>query len=169
MQKKDSDLASMIEYLATKTLPSDEKLSRFILHQHEHFYLHEHGLLYHVWSPTGRRRTATKSQLAVPANLRFDILKAFHDNPMGGHLGHEKTYDKIRVHYYWPGMYKDIQHWVRSRSPLLPIPVEGAFYRLVVDSLGPFPESYSGNRYVVVFSDYLTRWPRPSLYLLPRL
>ena len=33
---------------------------------------------------------------------------------MGGHLGHEKTYDKVRVHYYWSGMYKDIQHWVRS-------------------------------------------------------
>ena len=154
-------------------MPSDEKLSRFILHQHEHFYLDEHGLLYHVWSPTGRRRTVTKSQLAVPANLRFDILKAFHDDPMGGHLGHEKTYDKIRVHYYWPTMYKDIQHWVRScvdcqmrktprnrkKAPLLPIPVEGAFDRLAVDCLGPFPESYSGNRYVVVFSDYLTRWP----------
>ena len=70
-------------------------------------------------------------------------------------------------------MYKDIQHWVRScvdcqmrktprnrkRAPLLPFPVEGAFDRVAVDCLGPFPESYSGNRNVVVFSDYLTRWP----------
>ena len=70
-------------------------------------------------------------------------------------------------------MYKDIQHWVRScvdyqmrktprnrkKTPLLPIPVEGAFDRVGVDCLRPFPESYSGNRYVVVFSDYLTRWP----------
>ena len=30
-KKKDSDLAPMITYLATKTLPNDEKLSRFIL------------------------------------------------------------------------------------------------------------------------------------------
>ena len=70
-------------------------------------------------------------------------------------------------------MYKDIEHWVRScvdcqmrktqrnrkRAPLLPIPVEGAFDRVAVDCLGTFPESYSSNRYVVVFSDYLTRWP----------
>ena len=41
-------------------------------------------------------------------------MKAFHDNPMGGHLGHEKTYDKIRARYYRAGMYKDIQHWVIS-------------------------------------------------------
>ena len=106
MQKKDSDLAPMITYLATETLPNEEKRYRFTLHQHEHFYLDEHGLLYHVWSPTGRSRTATKSQLVIPSNLRFDILKAFHDNPMGGHLGHEKTYNKIRVHYYWSSMYK---------------------------------------------------------------
>ena len=33
------------------------------------------------------------------------------------------------------------------------------FDRVAVDCLGPFPESYSGNRYVVVFSDYFTRWP----------
>ena len=57
-------------------------------------------------------------------------------------------------------MFTDIQHWVKSCvAPLLPIPVEGAFDRVAVDCLGPFPESYSGNRYVVVFSDYLTRWP----------
>ena len=47
----------------------------------------------------------------------------------------------------------------RKKAPLLPIPVDGAFHHLAVDCLGPFPESYSGNRYVVVFSDYLTRWP----------
>ena len=63
MQKKDSDLAPMIIYLATKTLSNDEKVSRFILHQREHFYLNENGLLYHVCGPTGRSRTATKSQL----------------------------------------------------------------------------------------------------------
>ena len=61
MQKKDSDLAPMITYLATKTLPNNEKLSRFILYQHEYLYLDENGLLYHVWSHTGRITTATKS------------------------------------------------------------------------------------------------------------
>ena len=30
--------------------------------------------------------------------------------------------------------------------------------RLAVDVLGPFPPSTNFNRYVVVFSDYLTRW-----------
>ena len=104
----------MITYLASEILPKDEKCSRAILQQHHHFYLDEHGLLYHYRSPTSRNKTTTQSQRVFPRNLRFDILKAFHDNPLGGHLGHDKTYDKVRLHYYWSRMYKDIQHWVRS-------------------------------------------------------
>ena len=78
-------------------------------------------------------------------------------------------------------MFKDVQHWVKScvecsmrksprnskKAPLLPIPVEGAFDRVAVDVLGPFPPSSKGSRYIVVFSDYLTRWveafPVPSV------
>ena len=43
-------------------------------------------------------------------------------------------------------------------STVLPIAVEGAFDRVAVDVLGPFPPSSKGGRYIVVFSDYLTRW-----------
>ena len=45
-----------------------------------------------------------------------------------------------------------------KRAPLLPIPVANAFERVTVDVLGPFPPPRKGNRYIVVFSDYLTRW-----------
>ena len=78
-------------------------------------------------------------------------------------------------------MYKDVEHWCKSctecsmrksprhskKAPLLSIPVENAFDWVAVDVLGPFPPSNRGNRYVVVFSDYLTRWceafPVPSV------
>ena len=70
-------------------------------------------------------------------------------------------------------MFRDIDRWCKScvdcarkksprnrhRAPLLPIPVENAFDRVAVDCLGPFPRSNAGNRYVVVFTEYLTRWP----------
>ena len=68
-------------------------------------------------------------------------------------------------------MFKDVEHWVKScvecsmrkssrnseKAPLLPIPVEGAFDRVVVDVLGPFPPFSKGSRYIVVFGDYSTR------------
>ena len=49
----------------------------------------------------------------------------------------------------------------------MPLPIEGAFDRVAVNVLGPFKPSNKQNRYIVVFSDYLTRWceafPVPSV------
>ena len=51
-------------------------------------------------------------------------------------------------------------------APLLPLPVKSAFDRVTVDVLRPFKPSYIQNRYIVVFSGYLTRgckaFPVPS-------
>ena len=44
-----------------------------------------------------------------------------------------------------------------GRPPLQPIPVGGTFHHLGVDVL-QLPLTESGNRYVVVFMDYLTKW-----------
>ena len=46
----------------------------------------------------------------------------------------------------------------RVRPPLQPIPVVGPFHRLGVDVL-TLPLTTLGNRYIVVFMDYLTKWP----------
>ena len=47
----------------------------------------------------------------------------------------------------------------RPKAPLLPIPVDGPFDTIGVDAVGPFPDTKSGNRYLIVFTDYLTKWP----------
>ena len=44
------------------------------------------------------------------------------------------------------------------QPPLTLIPVSGPFYQIGVDFI-QFTKSHSGNRYVVVFVDYLTKWP----------
>ena len=105
--------------------------------------------------------------------MKEEVLYNVHDEVTGGHFGILKTYGKLRKQYYWKNMFTDCEHWVKScpdcntkktprtlsRAPLLPIPVEGPFDRLAVDVLGPFPPTDSGNRYIICFSDYLTRWP----------
>ena len=45
-----------------------------------------------------------------------------------------------------------------TKPPLHPIPVGGPFQRVAVDVL-QLPPTVNGNRYVVVFMDYLTKWP----------
>ena len=173
MQRKDTEFLYIIQYLESKTLPEDENICRKILAEIDHYLIDDNGVLQHLWIPTGRKRADITVQLVVPSALRFEVLKSMHDDHLGGHLGIEKTYTKIHTRYFWPGLFKDVQHWCRScapcamrktpqnrhKAPLLPIPVEGAFDRIAVDCLGPYPESYSGNPYVIVFSDYLTKWP----------
>ena len=44
------------------------------------------------------------------------------------------------------------------KPPLQPIPVGGPFHQVGVDIL-QLPLTTKGNRYVVVFMDYLTKWP----------
>ena len=70
-------------------------------------------------------------------------------------------------------MFADVKHWCLScthcqmkkspkqcqTAPILPILVEGPFDRVALDCLGPFPVTTSNNRYIVVFSDYLTCYP----------
>ena len=173
LQRRDPDLSDIIRYLETEELPTNTSLAQKLFHQIDDCYLDDHGLLCHLWTPTGRRRRNVRAQLFIPAALKHEILLAGHDDPTAGHLGIFKTYEKLRLRYYWRGMFQDVQHWCRScvhcamkktprarhKAPLLPIPVEGAFDRVAVDCVGPFPPSKSGNRYLVVFSDYLTRWP----------
>ena len=69
-------------------------------------------------------------------------------------------------------MFVDIQHYCKScpdcamnKSPrtghqadLFPIPIEPPFHHLGVDCMGPLPVTDSGSRYIVVFTDYFTKW-----------
>ena len=45
------------------------------------------------------------------------------------------------------------------RAPLVPINVGGPFERVAIDIVGPLPQTSHGNKYVITFTDYLTKWP----------
>ncbi len=95
-----------------------------------------------------------------------------HCNLEGAHLGFEKTYEKIRLHFHWPGMYRDIKQFVMHCTPcalrkapvrapaghMMPIEANGPWDLVGVDIIGPLPITDSRNRYIIVFTDYLTKW-----------
>ncbi|GFT60659.1 transposon Tf2-9 polyprotein [Trichonephila clavipes] len=109
----------------------------------------------------------------IPKHLRADILRHFHDAPTTGHLGFVKTYDRIRKRFYWPGMYRNVVRYVmhcrecqrrksvpqRPPGRLVPIPPAIApFHRIGIDLLGRFPKSAHGNKWIIVCTDYSTRY-----------
>ena len=60
----------------------------------------------------------------------------YHDSPMSGHLGREKTYLSLARDFYWPNQYKHVRKYCRAceicqrvkpfptqNAPLQPLPV----------------------------------------------
>ena len=130
---------------------------------HQQFMLIDHVL--HYISKQGKPR------IYVPTQLRQTYLEFYHDYPLSGHLGFHKVLEKIRLHYYWPQMRKSVtQHLLncttcqQTKTPsrkvghLQPITVNSPFELVGWDLMGPFPETPTGNRYILVITEYLTRW-----------
>ena len=111
-------------------------------------------------------------QLVIPNNQRTGILRETHQGTCGGHLGQEKTLNKLKERFYWPGHYTDVYNWCqtcstcatrknpsqRQRSSLGTIPAEYPTQVMAVDIVGPLPESDRGNSYIMVVGDYFIRW-----------
>ena len=135
------------------------------------------GLLYYVEQMNRGGRAAagsTRFRLFIPKQQRAGVMFACHDHLLsGGHQGVKRTYEKVRARYYWPNMFKDIEEWCQGcrecmmrKSPgglrlsmsQIPIPSEPWEY-ISVDVMGPFVTAEeSGNKFVVVFCDLLTRY-----------
>ena len=110
--------------------------------------------------------------LVIPTTLQNGILENFHDNLTGGHLGRDKTLEKIKARYYWVGMAADVKSFV-ARCPVCLLSKRPKQYpraslknfqagmpndRVHLDILGPFCQSLDGNRCVLMIIDQFTRW-----------
>ena len=49
---------------------------------------------------------ATVYQIVVPKPYNIEIMRLAHEGSLGGHLGVNKTCDKILKHFYWDTLYK---------------------------------------------------------------
>lgn len=114
----------------------------------------------------------TTYQIVVPLSQRRYILQQMHDAKTSAHLGMTKTLNKIRQNYYWPGLQSDVRSYISGcdvcsrrkaplktkRAPMQPLQVGYPLERIATDILGEFPETENGNRYIIVISDYFTKW-----------
>ena len=49
----------------------------------------------------------------VKLNMRERLLLEYHNSPVGGHLGREKTIGRIEADYWWPGLATDVKQWCK--------------------------------------------------------
>eukprot|EP00253_Pinus_taeda_P003580 PITA_03580 len=103
----------------------------------------------------------------------FDILKAFHDGPCGGHFAEKGTAHKVlQTGYYWPTIFKDAKKFAQAcdscqragrpgqadEMPLRPQLVIEPFERWALDFVGPINPPSNQRTYILVATDYVTKW-----------
>ncbi|XP_077509231.1 uncharacterized protein LOC144120563 [Amblyomma americanum] len=132
---------------------------------------HKGGLLYRHYRD---KKGKTLDQLVVPEKYRSDLLGLCHGNSWSGHLGVNKTKERLLGEYYWPGCFRDAERYVQScdacqrtgkpgerwKAPLKLVPlISEPFRRLVIDTVGPLPRTKSGYKYVLTMICPATKFP----------
>ena len=182
MQLDDDVLGPLLAAVETKQKPTiSQQKSRvygLLLQQWDRLYVQDSLLFRDYQDPKGNQKWA---QMLVPKALQEEVVSSLHGGVTSGHLGEEKTINRIRERFYWPGFPQHVRDWCRScyacAARKTPTPhghaklqsiVPGYPLQIVaVDIMGPLPETPSHNRYVLVATDYFTRWT--EAYAIPNL
>jgi hypothetical protein len=155
-QSKDDILTEV------RTCVISEKATKAV--QRKHMVID--NILYYITDPDNE----VKLRLYIPVHLREKVVVQYHDG--NGHMGIDKTYEAIKLNYYWPNLYKELYSYISTcvtckarnlkkiNTPLqetddVPYP----FAKIGLDLSGPYPRTLSGNRYVISFVDLYSAWP----------
>ena len=137
----------------------------------------QHGVLYRRFESPSRNQLYL--QLVVSKDQQNKILQEIHGGRMGGHLGEERTFKKLQEQFYWPGYSQSVKEWCHNcphcgarkgsiqkhRGPLQTVGSGYPMQMVATDIVGPLPESTNGDKYILVASDYFTRWA--EAYAIP--
>ena len=139
---------------------------RALVRQSTHYIVRD-GLLYK--KPEKNEKTFPKR--VIKTTEIETILFNLHADVTAGHFAFDGTYQRIAARYHWPTMRKDVKDYVnacdvcqrnvgnKKPAPLHPIKIGQPFDRIGIDLVGPLPETKQGNKYIIVATEYLTKWP----------
>ena len=103
------------------------------------------------------------------------IVEELHSGFGSGHHSADKTLQRARERYYWPGMSSDVKLAVRlckicdqssnpnpaPKAELIPIECGGHFEIVSMDIVGgqnSLPQTTRGNKYILTIIDLFTKW-----------
>ena len=100
----------LFQYLTQLSYPpnftSSQQLA--IQKQAQHYFIQNQQLY------RRNRKNPSQPLLVIKTTEVERILHNIHNESLGGHLARDITYNKIASRYYWPGMYKTIDNWIRT-------------------------------------------------------
>ena len=117
--------------------------------------------------------TEKGNEVTLDEESKRQILYEFHDAPVGGHKGMNRTLQAIKTRYKWHNMKRDVERYVRQckscqvnkvLGPRQKVPMEitsttaHPFEKCYLDIVGPLPLSTAGNKYILTFQDDLSKY-----------
>ena len=117
--------------------------------------------------------TVKGNEVTLDEESKRLILYEFHDAPVGGHKGMNRTLQAIKTRYKWHNMKRDVERYVRQckscqvnkvLGPRRKVPREitstaaHPFEKCYLDIVGPLPLSTAGNKYILTFQDDLSKY-----------
>lgn len=173
MQKKDPNLAPILKWLEDEEPREDQLLlsSPATKHywQHRNLLSIRDTVLYYKWICPGGD---SKWLLVVPKDLKESVLLYCHDNILAGHMGMDKTKERVKRNCYWFHVNQECEEYVKSCSTCntskksqqkgkasMRLYHAGApMEKVHIDILGPLTTTTKGNKYVFVMIDQFTKW-----------
>eukprot|EP00253_Pinus_taeda_P029098 PITA_29098 len=159
--------ADIANYLSSGKFPTQftKKQRRKIVRESSR-YNWVNGDLFYTGSDLMIRKCVREDEI-------LDILRACHDEPCGGHFADKRTtYKVLQLGYYWPSIFRDSKAYVKqcdscqrterpitsNEMPLKPQVLIEPFEQWALDFVGPINPPSNGKRYILVCTDYVTKW-----------
>jgi transposase InsO family protein/predicted aspartyl protease len=169
-QEKDPDLKRVIEWKNHDSKPEWEVVSggshtlKRLWKEFDVLVMQNGVLKRTFYKPVGEI-----FQTVVPAQCQRDVLKEMHEM---GHFGNLRTQTSVSDRFYWATWRSDVRHHVnkchicitrkgphqRIKLPERKFLTTEAFERIAMDICGPFPETPRKNKYMLVITDYFSKW-----------
>ena len=164
-------LCDLLEIRKTRTTPYHpssngqvERYNRVIKSQ----LRNKDGILFYKWEDPVKPRYL----FVAPNEMYGEIISQCHDNRLSGHLGQNKTLEKVKQCAIWHGMKQTVKNYVescpecnknkkpnvKSKSSLGQYHAGAPMQRVHMDILGPLPVTKMGNKYILMIIDQFTKW-----------
>ncbi|XP_024015916.1 uncharacterized protein LOC112089172 [Eutrema salsugineum] len=161
----------IVGYIGDGTVPTDKWAARRLKARAARYVVIKGTLL--KWDASGVLLTC------VRGNDIMEVMQKVHEGEGGNHSGARSLAFKIKkVGYYWPTMLSDCEKYTahcekcQRHSPMINLPTEllmtstarYPFMRWAMDIIGPFRRSTTQKQYVLVVTDYFTKWVEAEAY-----
>ena len=176
-QRDDPDIRTMFNLVGTGVKPTKDERRRQswevqqMLQDFEMFYIH-HGILYKE-QMENEPRMGEQERLVLPKQLRKTAFYWAHADGYTAHMGINKTQGRMRMRFYFPGLYHYVERQVlgchrclqkkglQPRANMTPRNTAKGYpgARWSLDLVGPLTETEKGNVYILTAEDVFTRYP----------